>query len=109
MAATAASIGRDSDLPALGASGGTRPTGCVRDHGRALRRARPGGQRNPHLRAATDDVFPFLLYTSQDAQVTIGLTDGGHAVVVRDGHLRRIPWRLSIAIPFDSNAPGTAW
>ena len=42
-------------------------------------------------------------------RVTIGLTDGGHAVVVRDGHVRRIPWPLSIAIPFDSNAPGTAW
>jgi hypothetical protein len=68
-----------------------------------------GGQPNPYLQATTDEVFPFLLYASQDAQVTIGLTDGGHAVVVRDGHVRRIPWPLSIAIPFDSNAPGTAW
>jgi len=67
------------------------------------------GQPNPYLQATTDTVFPFLLYTSQHAQVTIGLTDGGHAVVVRDGRTRRIPWPLSIAIPFDSNAPGTAW
>jgi hypothetical protein len=66
-------------------------------------------QPNPYQQAATDDVFPFLLWTGQDARVTIGLMDGGHAVVVRDGHARRIPWPLSIAIPFDSNIPGTAW
>jgi hypothetical protein len=68
-----------------------------------------GSQPNPYQQATTDDVFPLLLWTSQDAQVTTGLTDGGHAVVVRDGRARRIPWPPSIAIPFDSNSPGAAW
>jgi hypothetical protein len=68
-----------------------------------------GSQPSPYQVATSDDVFPLLLWTSQDAQVTIGLTDGGHAVVVRDGRARRIPWPLSIAIPFGSNSPGTAW
>ena len=64
---------------------------------------------NPYQQAVTDDVFPFLLWTSHAAKVTIGLTDGGHAVVVRDGHVKRIAWPLNIAIPFDGNVPGAAW
>jgi hypothetical protein len=68
-----------------------------------------GKSANPYQQSVTDDVFPFLLWTSQDAQVTIGLTDGGHAVLVRDGQTLRIPWPLSIAIPSGANAPGAAW
>jgi hypothetical protein len=64
---------------------------------------------NPYKQATTADIFPFLLWTSPDARVTIGLTDGGHAVLVRDGRTRRIPWPLSVAIPFGSNVPGAAW
>lgn len=68
-----------------------------------------GTPPNPYDQAVTDDVFPFLLWASPDARVTIGLTDGGHALLVRDGRTRRLPWPLSIAIPFDSNVPGAAW
>jgi hypothetical protein len=68
-----------------------------------------GSSPNPYDQATTEDVFPFLLWASPDARVTIGLTDGGHAVLVRDGRTRRIPWPLSIAIPFGSNVPGAAW
>jgi hypothetical protein len=68
-----------------------------------------GGQPNPYNQQVTDDVFPFLLWASADARVAIGLTDGGHAVVVRDGRVKRIAWPVSIAIPYDSNVPGVAW
>jgi hypothetical protein len=64
---------------------------------------------NPYQQETSAGNFPFLLWASADAQVTIGLTDGGHAVLVRDGRTRRLPWPLSIAIPYDSAAPGAAW
>jgi len=64
---------------------------------------------NPYQQETNAGNFPFLLWASADAQVTIGLTDGGHAVLVRDGRTRRLPWPLSIAIPYDSAAPGAAW
>jgi hypothetical protein len=55
------------------------------------------------------DIFPVLLWTSSDAQVTIGLTDDGHAVVVRDGHVQRIPWSTAIASPSGTTLPSVAW
>ena len=53
--------------------------------------------------------FPTLLWASADAQVTIGLTDGGHAVLVRDGRTQRGWWSDPIVSPLGSNLPGIAW
>ena len=64
---------------------------------------------NPYQQSVIDYVLPYLLWASSDAQVTIGLTDGGHAVVVRDGHVQRIPWSASTASPSGSTLPSIAW
>jgi hypothetical protein len=56
-----------------------------------------------------NDIFPVLLWASADAQVTVGLTDDGHAAVVRDGHVRRIPWPAAIASPSGTTVPSIAW
>jgi hypothetical protein len=67
------------------------------------------GHANPYQQALYGDVFPRLLWTGQDAQVTIGLNDGGHAVIVRDGRVRHLPWPGGIAIPSGPGVPGVAW
>jgi hypothetical protein len=51
----------------------------------------------------------YLLWASADARVTIGLTNSGHAVLVRDGHTTRLPWPHIASDTWDAAPLGIAW